>query len=379
MPPIPTPPGIVTRDDILRAEDDLRTARELWDRVGHVQVFTGDIPDTEKRVEKLLSQWKVIEQARFPLEQLPAIEEGTRAVKRRLHTHVVALARNRVGAWLWAYSAFAQRVLGIDSHQVWVLSLVNGIWGVLAVGLTVVGMGWGMTAFGVLAVFGYLVAAVGPLRPLLRASRTGLHILRADLTYRAAVLRSRIADTRRELARLRDQAGVIRHALGVRRRLDTAQALVLKLRENAVRQADYDRAKGVLTRLRRVLGDVRYDLLATNWRDLRDVPFEDFLVRVFRSLGYQVRTTKRTGDQGVDLIATRGGRALAVQAKGYAGSVGNDAVQQAHTGMVFYRCDECAVITNSRFTRGARTLAARVRCVLIDGDQIPALINGRVL
>src|SRR6185503_1151977 len=110
----------------------------------------------------------------------------------------------------------------------------------------------------------------------------------------------------------------------------------------------------------------RYDLLATDWRSLRSIPFEDFLARVFRSLGYHVQKTKVSGDQGVDLIATRNGHLLAIQAKGYDGSVGNDSVQQAHAGKAFYGCDACAVVTNSRFTKSAVELAKCVGCLLID-------------
>ena len=69
----------------------------------------------------------------------------------------------------------------------------------------------------------------------------------------------------------------------------------------------------------------------------------------------------------------------AIQAKGYLSStVGNDAVQQAHTGMTIYCCQRCAVITNSTFTASARQAAAAVGCVLIDGESIPRLIEGQL-
>jgi hypothetical protein len=119
-------------------------------------------------------------------------------------------------------------------------------------------------------------------------------------------------------------------------------------------------------------------LRSTDWRVLQAIPFENFVAEVLREWGYQIETTKVTGDQGVDLIATRNGVRTAIQAKGFLSStVGNSAIQQAYTGMTIYNCQQCAVITNSTFTSGARQAAEAVGCVLVDGDAIPLLINGQ--
>jgi hypothetical protein len=125
--------------------------------------------------------------------------------------------------------------------------------------------------------------------------------------------------------------------------------------------------------------DLRNRLLFRGWRDLRGVMFEDFLQEVLVANGYTVERTPKSGDRGVDLIALKGNVRIAVQAKGYAGNVGNDAIQQAFTGMAIYRCQRCVVITNSDFTRQAREDAAHVGCQLIDGATIPDLIRGDLL
>jgi hypothetical protein len=120
-------------------------------------------------------------------------------------------------------------------------------------------------------------------------------------------------------------------------------------------------------------------LRSANWQLMQGVPFENFLAEIFREWGFDVETTKTTGDQGVDLIACKAGLRIAIQAKGYPRTtVGNGAVQEAHTGMKFYRCQRCAVITNSTFTSSARQLAAAVGCSLIDGSMIPSLIEGQI-
>jgi HJR/Mrr/RecB family endonuclease len=120
-------------------------------------------------------------------------------------------------------------------------------------------------------------------------------------------------------------------------------------------------------------------LLDCHWQGMAGVEFEDFLAAVFQELGYRVETTKVTGDQGVDLIVSKDGRKVAIQAKGYPGTtVGNKAVQEAHTGMTFYGCQAAVVITNSTYTSGARELAAKVGSILIERNQIPDLIEGRL-
>lgn len=43
--------------------------------------------------------------------------------------------------------------------------------------------------------------------------------------------------------------------------------------------------------------------------------FEDFLVKIFQTLGYDVKETKRTQDQGADLFVTRFDKNIVIQAK----------------------------------------------------------------
>ncbi len=121
-----------------------------------------------------------------------------------------------------------------------------------------------------------------------------------------------------------------------------------------------------------------YRSYGADWRVMRGTEFECFLGQVFETLGYQVRMTKGSGDQGVDLIVTGKGRKIAVQAKGYANTVGNHSVMEASAGMIFYGCDSCVVVTNSRFSPLARKLAARIGCLLIDYTLIHDLIEGRI-
>jgi restriction endonuclease Mrr len=141
---------------------------------------------------------------------------------------------------------------------------------------------------------------------------------------------------------------------------------------------DYESACQECEQLKRLLNSKKYQLIHTDWRVLKGVPFENFLVETFEALGYTVKTTKGSGDQGVDLIVSGRGLRLAVQAKGWAGGVGLKAVQEVFAGMTFYNCDSCVVITTSHFTSGARELARKVGCKLVEGEQISDLILGRI-
>lgn len=123
----------------------------------------------------------------------------------------------------------------------------------------------------------------------------------------------------------------------------------------------------------------RRQLLQEDWKSMRSVEFEQFLARACELLGYQVETTKTTGDQGIDLIVQRTGDRIAVQVKGYESSVGNAAVQQAVAGMRYYNCHRSAVMTNSRFTPSAVELARMNNCALIDETNLVAFVLGKHL
>jgi len=122
----------------------------------------------------------------------------------------------------------------------------------------------------------------------------------------------------------------------------------------------------------------RKKLLQRNWKAMRDTKWEEYLAEVCRALGAHVELTKTTGDQGVDLVVQFGGRRIAVQAKGYYNSVSNSAVQEAAAGMAHYRCNGCAVMTNSRFTKSAGDLAASNACTLIGETEFPAFVRGEI-
>lgn len=69
------------------------------------------------------------------------------------------------------------------------------------------------------------------------------------------------------------------------------------------------------------------------------------MAQVLRDNGFRhVEVTVECGDQGVDILAVRGGKTYAIQCKNYAGAVGNTAVQEAYAGAEYYGCDIPVVV-----------------------------------
>jgi HJR/Mrr/RecB family endonuclease len=103
--------------------------------------------------------------------------------------------------------------------------------------------------------------------------------------------------------------------------------------------------------------------------------FEHFLSDLFDKLSYRVEVTKTTGDQGIDLLASKNNEVIAIQAKCYSNTVGNEAVQQAIAGKNYYEASKCAVITNNYFTKSAKDLASKTRTILWDREKLKEMIN----
>lgn len=79
-----------------------------------------------------------------------------------------------------------------------------------------------------------------------------------------------------------------------------------------------------------------------------------------------VEVTKGSGDQGVDILATKDGVKFAFQCKRYKSPLGNSPVQEVYAGKSFYDCHACGVITNQSFTDGAKDLALKLGVILWD-------------
>ncbi len=83
--------------------------------------------------------------------------------------------------------------------------------------------------------------------------------------------------------------------------------------------------------------------------------------------GYKnVRMTKASRDQGIDILCEKNNYRYGIQCKYYSSPVGNFSVQEAYTGAAFYQCDQAVVMTNSTFTKDAEDAAEETNVELWD-------------
>lgn len=101
--------------------------------------------------------------------------------------------------------------------------------------------------------------------------------------------------------------------------------------------------------------------------------FERLVCSTLRYHGWSASVTKGSGDQGVDVIAKKGNRTIAIQCKYHLKPVGNKAVQECHAGVEWWNADQGAVVSSSGFTQSGKKLASRLGVVLIHFDNLSDL------
>ena len=102
--------------------------------------------------------------------------------------------------------------------------------------------------------------------------------------------------------------------------------------------------------------------------------FEDYVAARLQRAGWQVTFTSVTGDYGVDLIAERDGKSVAIQCKRYGKPVGVAAVQQVVSGARHHGCEKSIVLSNQEFTQAAKQLALTHGCQLIGRRALQAWV-----
>lgn len=153
-------------------------------------------------------------------------------------------------------------------------------------------------------------------------------------------------------------------------------------RQAAVEAAQRQTLLAAETELHRLTAaiDSRLHWLRTcSWEQMTAANFENFLAETLLHLGFIVERTGKSGDQGIQWVASRDGRRLAVLAKGHRGdALDLDVLEQAQAQLGVHNCQSAVVVTNATFTPAARAFAERTGCRLIDGSQVRNLIEGGV-
>ncbi|MEV4611981.1 restriction endonuclease [Kitasatospora sp. NPDC049258] len=107
--------------------------------------------------------------------------------------------------------------------------------------------------------------------------------------------------------------------------------------------------------------------------------FEELVAELFRRRGFVTRTTARSGDQGVDVVAEdpdpiTGGQ-IVIQAKRYRGRVDPTAVRDLDATRVHHGANKGILVTTATFGKGSRDWVKGKPLTLVDGAQLVELLH----
>lgn len=107
--------------------------------------------------------------------------------------------------------------------------------------------------------------------------------------------------------------------------------------------------------------------------EMDGIEYEHYCANILNNLGWETHVLKASGDQGVDIIASKENRKYAIQCKRYSKPVGNKAIQEVIAGKIFYNIDSAIVVSNSYFTKSAQQLASATGVILLHHEQLSHL------
>ena len=148
--------------------------------------------------------------------------------------------------------------------------------------------------------------------------------------------------------------------------LESPVASQIKLYEKAIatyteKEREAERAKREAERARRAAETERLKIERARrrkfedyWMSLSGIGFEREMANVLRALGYPVKSTPSSGDEGVDLILRRPGETIVVQCKAHQNPVGPAAARELFGSMIHFKADRAILACTGGFTRGVK-------------------------
>jgi len=107
----------------------------------------------------------------------------------------------------------------------------------------------------------------------------------------------------------------------------------------------------------------------------KGIRFENYCLKILKQHGWEVKETPKTGDQGVDLIASINDLRICIQCKDHEKAIGNKAVQEISAGKLFWKGTHAILVSKSGFTKSAQKLAKSNKVKLINEYQLKDLKN----
>lgn len=106
--------------------------------------------------------------------------------------------------------------------------------------------------------------------------------------------------------------------------------------------------------------------------------FEDYIAKLYKNMGYSVKQTKRTGDGGKDMIATKNGQTYFVECKRYSDPVNVHKMRDFVGACVLGGKDVKGIyVTTSSFTNDAKSAANRIGIQMIDGNKLMSMVRSK--
>lgn len=105
------------------------------------------------------------------------------------------------------------------------------------------------------------------------------------------------------------------------------------------------------------------------------VEFEQFVGHLYEQQGYRVFLTGVTGDEGVDLLLTRGAETTVVQCKRYAGTVGQPVVRDLFGTMMHNQAQKAVLVTTGTISKAAEEWAVGKPIELVDGHELMSWVR----
>lgn len=101
--------------------------------------------------------------------------------------------------------------------------------------------------------------------------------------------------------------------------------------------------------------------------------FEKLCANLLEEQGFKTKVTKKSGDQGVDVLAQKDNKTFAIQCKFYHHPIGNKAVQEINAGKTYYKTDYAVVVSTNTYTTSAKQLAKNCGVYLLNIEDLKRL------
>tara|TARA_B100000674_G_scaffold288426_1_gene238937 strand:- start:396 stop:1256 length:861 start_codon:yes stop_codon:yes gene_type:complete len=102
-----------------------------------------------------------------------------------------------------------------------------------------------------------------------------------------------------------------------------------------------------------------------NFNNKKGIAFENECKQILISKGWKVEETPKSGDQGIDLIASVEKYRLCIQCKDHKNAIGNKAVQEVTAGKQYWNGTHAILVSQSGYTKSAYKLAAANNVLLV--------------